>query len=163
MLMNTLPIEELRQSLHYDPSTGALSWVESKRGRRRKQVGHITTDGYHGVWVNGVRLKAHRVAFAHYYGRWPDGEIDHINGIKTDNRIENIREADRAENEHNKRVLPYNRTGVKGVSFYRGRYDARAKCRGKEHRFGSFATLQEAAEAVRLGRERLHGEFCSHG
>ena len=93
----------------------------------------------------------HRVAFAHYHGRWPDEEIDHINGIRDDNRIANLREADRSLNMRNLR-------GAKGYSFEKdGRarpWTAYIRDHGKVIRLGGFATEAEAASARRDAEQR---------
>ena len=65
------------------------------------QAGTPDREGYVVIRYAGKGYKAHRLAWLHVYGRWPNGPLDHINRLKNDNRIENLRETDDALNQHN--------------------------------------------------------------
>lgn len=145
---------EARVLFAYDASTGELTW----RAGQQRRAGTRRTDGYMEVKCRGIRLMAHRLAWLLTYGRWPNGEIDHVNGDRADNRLCNLRECSRAENAQNRARMKNNSTGQTGV-YWRAskkRYQARISVGGKRIYLGMFATLDEAAEAYRENKARLH-------
>ena len=78
-------------------------WLVNKGIAKAGQVASsVNALGYGRVKINGKSVLAHRLAWALHYGEWPDGAIDHINGIKTDNRLCNLRLATRAQNQQNR-------------------------------------------------------------
>jgi hypothetical protein len=162
-------IDELRELLDYDPESGALTWrVARNRGRCRAQpgdlAGGIQPIGYRQVCVSRHRVYAHRIAWAFTYGAWPT-EIDHINGIRDDNRIANLREVTRSENNRNMKLNQRSTTGVTGVCRHNQRgkpYKAYGKAHGKRQNLGCFDTLEEAA-AARAAFDLEHGYHPNHG
>lgn len=166
--------EVLRELLDYDPETGFLVWRErgekwfsSRRmchvwnGRYagKRAFMQINRHGYLAGAVFGIGLLAHRVAYAWYHGEWPSQEIDHINRCKTDNRISNLRNANRSENNLNKDPTSSSKSGVKGVYWDRRRNKWRAEFRlntGKRRHVGHFDTVPEAKAA--LGKHQAQGE-----
>ena len=103
----------------YDPEAGTIR----HKGRHRVVKGLVNNHGYHRISIRvgkgRTKVMIHRAAWALFYGRWPK-EIDHLNGNKTDNRIENLREVSRGENDQNRvwKWKPNARTGLPGV-YYR--------------------------------------------
>jgi hypothetical protein len=96
----------LETSVHYDPATGLLTWLA--RGDPRfdnkmvgKAAGSVRPDGYVAVGFGGKSYLAHRLIWRLVHGEWPEFEVDHINGDKADNRIENLRACTTAENRRN--------------------------------------------------------------
>jgi hypothetical protein len=156
-------IEELREYLDYDPETGALRWKKPLGQRARVgQIGGSTNGrGYTQLQFNKTKLVAHRVAFALYYGRWPTPCCDHINCVKTDNRIVNLRECSVFANAQNAGVRRDNKTGVKGVRRSRSGYKASVSINGARHE-KYFRRLEDAAAYAKQLREQLHGEFVRH-
>lgn len=158
-----LTAERLRELIHYDPETGvfrrkvALSNVSTVGG-----VAGNYTKGYWELSVDGNRYAAHRLAWFYVYGRWPSGQIDHINGIPDDNRIANLRDATPTENCYNKGPTRRSTSGVKGVSWDRKKRKWRAQCTvsGKQYHQGYFKNLADAESAARLFREINHGQFA---
>lgn len=135
------------------------------RGRRAKPgaiAGSPNGDGYLRVRVNGRQFRVHRIVWLMTFGKWPVGQIDHINGIRHDNRIENMREVDAQGNQRNQHIRPDNTSGVTGVVLERGLWAARIKVDGKKFRLGRFKTKDEAA-AARKAAEIVLGFHPNHG
>lgn len=159
-------VEDLRRVIDYDPTTGKMVWKERKdsgRGAARagKEAGCISC-GYRTVHVLGRKTYAHRIAFALTHGRWPQPMCDHINGNRLDNRACNLREATRAQNLRNSRKK-VGASGIKGVNKSKNgkKWEARVSCGGQKYH-KTFDTIEEAAAAARMARERLHGQFARH-
>lgn len=96
---STHDIEYLKKNFRYNPVTG---YIESMSRGSYHRVGHIDGKGYISVSCKGRQIKAHRLAWFLYYGSFPTQEIDHINRIRTDNRIINLRDVDRIVNNNNR-------------------------------------------------------------
>ncbi len=116
--MNKITIDEVRTLFSYNPETGILT--ATNRTRRTdlngKPVGCPHGNGYLDVRVRNKLYYVHQVCWAHYYGRWPE-LIDHVNGVKTDNRIANLRLATKKTNGLNRGADRDNTSGFKGVTF----------------------------------------------
>lgn len=162
-----LTAERARQVVSYDPTTGVMTWTESKNWRRK--VGGIagTKSNQHGrtyvvVSVDSKSYRAHRLAWLLVHGRWPNGDIDHKNGDTLDNRLENLRECTRAENLWNMKRPDRNNSGVKGVHWDRRdqRWVATITVRGTVHCLGYFRDKADAASARAKAATELHGEFA---
>jgi hypothetical protein len=161
-------IEMLREMIDYNPETGDMVWKEREgRARGRATAGQpvgCPRPPYRTVNIYRNKLYVHRVAFALTHGRWPEPFCDHINGNPEDNRACNLREATHLESAHNIRGHKRSRSGVKGVAWHpkNRRWTTRVSHNRRTFTFGCYATVEEAAQAVRAGRERLHGEFARH-
>jgi hypothetical protein len=103
MAKTDLSADELRELLHYNPETGMFSWTSTGSGRKAS-VGTLHNKGYLRVRLNRGFYYAHRLAWLYVHDRWPSQMIDHINGIKTDNRLVNLREATPAIQQSNIRT-----------------------------------------------------------
>jgi hypothetical protein len=147
--------DRLKQLLDYDPDTGAFRWKITKgRAKSGQFAGATDAYGYRVIRVDGALYKAHRLAWLHVYGEWPNGLLDHINRAPGDNRLCNLREVTQSENMHNS-----NRKSVSGVPGVRWRAErnkwvAQIRVGYRNHVIGSFASKQEAIEARRQA-ERL--------
>lgn len=166
--------ELLVNLLEYHPEVGTLFWRRRDRSFFKSDSSHISwnkrkagtlalrtkSTGYWSGRVLGFNFLAHRVAWAIYYGCWPKDQIDHINGRRWDNRIENLRDADVFINARNKRLGSRNQSGTFGVyPVEEGKsWDAFI---GKK-RLGRFATKEEAVFA-RRSAEKLLGYHPNHG
>lgn len=176
-----ISVKLLNELLSYEPKTGILTWKARSAGhftggvyppQRRvdrwnarysgRPAGCDNGGGYLAFKVNRVTVKCHRAAWALYYGRWPDLDIDHINGNRSDNRIENLREADRTTNNRNAAIRSDNKTGVSGVTYRRGRYVANIRGGGKQIHVGVFDCIEDAAAARKLFESSL-GYSVGHG
>jgi len=114
--------------------------------------------GYWLATIGGRSVPHHLIAFVLSYGRMPNGEIDHINGDRTDNRLLNIRECTRQQNNANRRIA--NSTGFIGVCSKGHRFEAKIRMNGKLTYIGTFRSAESAARARDVEALRIHGEFA---
>jgi hypothetical protein len=160
MATKILTQDRLKELLHYDPATGAFTWL--KPCSRFSQIkpgdaaGCIHSRGYVHIKVEGRAYKAHRLAWLYVYGRWPNPAIDHINRIKTDNRIANLRETDQLGNMQNKSKYQRNQAGYLGVSrLPSGRYVAQLQVAKKNHYLGVYDTPELASDAYQRAKLQI--------
>jgi len=120
--------------------------------------------GYKSGRIFGRRARAHRVLFAMSQGHWPPNQIDHINGMKYDNRAENLRAVSLMENNRNVALPKNNASGIMGVRWNKltKKWQAEIGSAGKSIHLGSFADLAEAT-AVRKAAELAYGFHANHG
>jgi len=152
----------LRSLFEYNPKTGELL---NKRTRGRARSGKTagctcSRRGYSLLGIDSKVYSTHRVIWFIQFGYWPN-EIDHINGIRNDNRLENLREVTARENSKNTAMRYDNTSGVVGVTWTRdrGKWKAQTYINGKNRLVGYFDDLDEAAEAVaRVRRENGYTE-----
>jgi len=148
---------ELQAYLHYDPETGAFT-VDGFL------VGHIAK-GYLAITIGDRKYAAHRLAWLYVYGYWPRQQLDHINGVTTDNRIANLREVTPSQNSQNRKTPRTNTSGFKGVFFERGSnhaakpWRAGVKMNGRRQWLGYFSTAEEASAAYEARASELFGQY----
>lgn len=180
-----IPVEKLRAVLRYCPETGALTWKTrdpsmfpnvGKGGADRncaawnsfhagrRAIATKANNGYLKGELWGADLLAHRVAWALHYGAWPNGLIDHINGDKADNRIENLRLVDHSGNTKNNRISKKNTTGHIGVYWepLRNKWRADITADKKTVCLGRFDNKDDAI-AARKAAEPKYGFHPNHG
>lgn len=156
-----LTVERLRDALYYDPETGFFTWRESSaRIAKGLRAGGATGNGYHFIGIDARRYLAHRLAWLYVHGRWPEHFIDHINGDPSDNRLVNLREANNAQNSHNRSVTSRSATGLKGVSRKGKRFKAQITVDYHIIPLGVFDTPEEAHVAYRAAAIRFQGAFA---
>jgi hypothetical protein len=170
---NALPSPEyLRQRLRYDYRTGKLYWRDDATKNKTWRTRYAGTEAFTADNGKGYRMgrldysahQAHRVIWAMHYGFWPQTSLDHINHDRTDNRIENLREATVSENQKNQSKHRSNTSGATGVYWY-ARYDkwmASITADGIKHHLGYFAD-KELAIAARKAAEAQYGFHANHG
>lgn len=158
--------ERLKELLSYDAETGEFTW-KTKRGRTTNGVsaGTIHSSGYMIIQLDKTKYGAHRLAWLYCYGETPSNMVDHINRVKLDNRIANLRLASESENQMNSKLSRNNTSGYKGVSYNKKSKLWRVNIanKGRYIYIGQFKTPEEANIKAKQAREKLHGEFCSHG
>lgn len=161
-LRKELTVERLCELLHYDPVTGVFTRKVTLNSRFKVGdiVGVQRPDGYLRMSVDDINYFAHRLAWLHVYGVWADEQIDHINRVRSDNRIENLREATRSENAQNIAMFSTNTSGFKGVSYdsSRGKWAAKIGILGlgKQKTLGRFPSAEEAAKAYAKAAAQYH-------
>lgn len=148
----------LKELLHYDPDTGVFTWkiATSNRVKPGNIAGSKGPDGYIRIMVDSRLYLAHRLAWVYLYGVWPDKELDHINGKRSDNWRSNLREATRAENRQNSIVRPDNTVGFLGVSPDRSKYRAQIGVDGAIIKLGRFDTPEQAHQAYLAAKAKFH-------
>jgi hypothetical protein len=158
----TLPaFAVLEAAFSYDPSTGTIINRVAATSRREGGVADwLAKNGYRQLSLQGEFFYSHRIAWALFYKEEPPPFIDHKNGDKGDNRIENLRAATHSENMRNTRLRSDNSTGVKGVTRYNGLWRGSVTVGGRRYYLGQFPSKEEAASAVAAFRVKLHGEFA---
>lgn len=157
------PLSRVRELLAYDAATGKLHWLVSRgRARAGAAAGTTCAKGDVEVCVDGQRCKAHRLAWLLTTGQDPgDKQIDHINCVKSDNRLENLRLATNQQNAFNQRRKSTNSTGHKGVWLHpNGRWRARISIDGRSINLGYYDTPESAHQAYVSAASFWHGEFA---
>jgi hypothetical protein len=142
---------------------GELYWSEVTSNRIKKDTiaGTLTEHGYRFVSINKKRVYVHRLIFFIFNGYYPK-YIDHINGDRSDNRIENLRECTNSQNSANKNKLATNKSGYKGVHFVRsvGKYRAQITLDSKVKHLGYYETAEQASEKYNFEFTKHFKEFA---
>jgi hypothetical protein len=163
--------ETLKSLLHYDPETGIITWLpreetcQQLKGWNKKhawkRAGNIGKDGYEFIIVKRTEYKLHRIAWLYVYGNFPNGPLDHINRDKADNRIRNLRLATTSLNAHNSAISKANKSGVKGVSWFkpRNKWQALIYWQGKSIFLGTYSDIKDAEAAYKAASLKYAKEF----
>ena len=176
---------QLRELLRYEPESGKLFWrprppsmffgnadcgvqgsakAWNTRYAGRETFANTNRYGYLKGKILRITCLAHRVAWALYHGEWPSGQIDHINGVRTDNRISNLRCVSHTENQRNQKRSRRNTSGCTGVFWHSrtSKWCARIGVNSRSIDLGLFEN-KEAAIAARKAAERQYGFHPNHG
>ena len=162
-----ITFEKAKELFVYDRETGIIKWRKRTCRRQRKNLvaGYASGNGYIQIGINGKRYFAHRIAMLLAYGFCGDGlEVDHINHVRGDNRLSNLRFVTRLGNNRNKSRNSNNTSGVMGVYYQKAQrnYVARIIVDGVNIYLGTFVTLKEATE-VRKAAEIKYKFNANHG
>lgn len=145
--------ERLREVLDYDPATGIF--------KRNGQVcGSNNGVGYAQMMIDRKMYSGHRLAWLHVHGVWPDQQVDHINGDRSDNRIANLRAATPSDNCGNVSRHRDNKSGFKGVFPFRHKWAAQICRSGEKRHLGVFETPEAAHAAYCNAASATFGEFA---
>ena len=170
--MAELTFSEVDALLKCDPETGTLFWKHRPTASRKWNERYAGTEagpnsissGYKQCVLLGKQYYAHRLIWLLTTGAWPVGQIDHINGNKTDNRIDNLRDVSNRENGKNQRPRKNNTSGIMGVYWYKNcrKWNAQIKVGDKLVNLGYFTEIEDAARA-RKDAEMKYGFHENHG
>ncbi len=157
--------EYLRNILSYDPASGEFRWKDRPNIRpslNARMKGQVTraidkSTGYQRINIDWRLFYAHHIAWFYVYGIWPKAQIDHRDGVRSNNKIENLREATHAENHQNRSVNINNTSGHPGVGWYKAqkKWSASVMLSGKSYHAGYFDKIEDAI----LAREALKAEL----
>jgi len=153
--------EALKEILHYDCETGKFTWLISTSNRVKvgAEAGSKHSMGYREIQLFGERYLLHRLAWLYEYDKLPDVDIDHINGIKHDNRICNLREVTDFGNMQNMRKpTKRNKHDLLGVSYdmERNKFKAQIMTNGVSKQIGRYDTKEQAHAAYLKAKRELH-------
>jgi len=163
---NILAQKDLKEALQYDSETGLFTRIKSHSNSSKKTGENYThnDEGYIRIFVCGKLYYAHRLAWLYIYGEFPKHQIDHINHIKDDNRMINLRKATSRENKKNAPLRKDNKSGVVGVCIHKRsqKWSAEIKVNGKKVHLGLFEHKVDAAK-TRKEAEIKYGFHENHG
>ena len=156
---------ELKLLIIYDELSGLVTWNKPNLYCRTRYFGDlagnsISTNGYKQISLNGKRYRTHRAIWLYVTGLWPKDQIDHINGVKTDNRWCNLRQCTNLENQQNRKLNVNNSSGYTGVYLNKTtlKYGARIKLNAKYIFLGYFEKIKDANLAY-TNAKSIHHTF----
>jgi hypothetical protein len=156
--------DRLREVLQYDEETGVFTWkTDISRNVKAGSIAGSTNDlGYVLIGIDGRHYYGHRLVWLYRTGFFPKWQIDHINGVRNDNRAVNLREATSSQNNINKRKREGSASDLKGAYFHRrvGKWTTNIRMQGKVMHLGYFDTPEEAHAAYAAAAEKHYGEFA---
>jgi hypothetical protein len=155
--MSVMTQSELKQVLSYDQETGVFTWLvrTSSRSNVGEMAGGLDAKGYIVICIKYKRYLAHRLIWFYMTGKFPENQIDHIDGNKANNRFSNLRDVTNQQNHFN--------TKAKGSSFdkAKGKYSAKIMINGKSIHLGYYKTAIEARSIYATAKLDLHGKEFS--
>jgi len=164
-MAESLTRNELMSWLRYEPETGLFYWraAPARRCSVGAEAGHKNGQGYREIELRGKVYQAHRIAWLFETGEWPEFEVDHKNGVRDDNRIDNLRAATKSQNQHNRKQWSRPKSSkFKGVSWHKAsqKWLANIQHENKRIHLGLFDTEIAAHHAYVDAANRPHGEFA---
>lgn len=157
----SIPVSTLREYFSYDGINLIWKRTTTNRVKRGAIAGSKTVSGYLQVGFLGVDIKVHRIIWALVHGYWPELIIDHKDGNRLNNRIENLRETNFNGNLRNMRIPSHNTSGIKGVGFCKQtkKWTCSIHVNNKKIWLGRYDTKEEAAKVYEEASKKYHGEF----
>jgi hypothetical protein len=150
-------IEFLNINVSYDEQSGLFAWKQKRQGAIAGKFGSIEKTGYVRVKLLNKKYLAHRLAWFIVHKQWPDGQIDHINGNRSDNRIVNLRVVDQSGNSQNRRAKQKNnQSGYFGVHASGAKWRAQIRIDKKLKHLGLFDTPELASMAYIEAKRSIH-------
>jgi len=164
MSKESLTQEFIKERFFYDPLIGKFFYRQRVHHKNPcDRAGSNNMQGYNQIKINTVLYQSHRLAWLYVHGEWPNGSIDHINGVRDDNRLSNLRVVDDIGNSRNKAIQRDNSSGITGVSFdvHGGRWVAYIHD-GKQIKLKTTKDFFEAC-CARKSAELAFGYHPNHG
>lgn len=160
--MEKITQKRLKEVLDYDPETGVFVWLINRGSVKSGTICSCKQNGYIVIKIDGIRYYGQRLAWLYMTGKFPELEVDHINGKKNDNRWKNLREASRQQNRWNSNQNSKTNNPYKGVTLYKrlNVWQATIGYNGKRLFLGNFKTPEEAAVAYDIAAEKLFGDYA---
>jgi RNase P/RNase MRP subunit p29 len=153
--------QRLKELFDYDGGMLIRLVRTSNRVKVGDAAGRVNSEGYRAIKIDGGMYLAHRLVWFYFTGAWPKGQIDHIDGDRLNNRIENLRDVTNGVNSQNlKRAQSNNKTGCLGVSPNGSGFMASIFFNGKKIYLGTYEAPQLAHSAY-LAAKRKHHEGCT--
>ena len=154
----------LKSIFDYNRDDGTLLGRERRPGARKSRIaGHADkSTGYLKVRVNRTLYVAHRLIWVMVYGAPPKGEVDHIDGFRANNEIENLRDVSRSGNQKNARLMSNSNTGIMGVNNEGGKYRVTISVNQKKTYIGFYEDFFHAC-CIRKSLELKHDYHPNHG
>lgn len=158
--MSDLDHESLKNSLGYNPITGEFRWKKDSVNARSGDTAGTIIHGYRMITINYRKYRAHHLAWLYIYGESPMGLLDHVNGEKDDNRISNLRLANKSQNGAN--MKPRIAGRLKGCYFHKlaNKWAACIKKNRRSIYLGLFPTEKAAHAAYMSAARKIFGEFA---
>lgn len=154
----------LRELLRYDQYTGEfVRLVDRQRYRAGTIAGSFDARGYLCIGLDGKTYKSHRLAWLYMTGAWPEQEIDHIDGDRSNNRFDNLRPATHEQNARNQKLRADNIARLKGVRLNGATWQARIRIAGRTVSIGEFDSPEMAHGAYVAKAQEIFGEFARNG
>ena len=153
-------VDRLKELLSYDSAAGTFTWRVSRGGRVRvgSIAGKLNKEGYRVIGVDKRHYFAHRLAWLYMYGKFPEGDVDHIDHNRLNNSIANLRVVTRSENQQNRTKQKNNKSGFKGVkwSTCKSKWHAQIAVNGVKKHLGYFESPTSAYAAYQTAAASMH-------
>jgi hypothetical protein len=160
---NTLTQDKLKELFDYDYDLGVFKRIKvtSYNTKIGDTVGSTRKDGYVTIGIDKKKYLAHRLIWLYVYGKYPDNLIDHKDGNKSNNRLDNLRDCTNLQNLQSKRLHPLNTSGYRGVTYFESidRWRARICYDYKMLELGFFETPEQASDAYEDYAKKIRKEF----
>ena len=153
----------LRERFDYKDGQLIYKVITNRKIKFGSVAGNFNDQGYIVVQIDGKKHRVHRLIWIYHNGDIPNGlQIDHINNIRNDNRVENLRLATDTQNKYNRSKLKNNTSGFKGVHFFQNKWAATIRVNNKQKYLGRRDTKEAAYELYKAAAIKYHGEFSNY-
>jgi hypothetical protein len=161
MAEQILSQEYLHQLFDYRDGELYRKIKKSANAMPNQKAGSLQKTGYYAICINYKRQYSHRIIFMMHHGYMPE-YVDHIDGNRKNNKIENLRDATHSENMCNQKLRSDNKSGLKGINWHKAANKWRAfiAFRKKQYHLGLFDNIDDAKKAIDLKRIELHNNFA---